>query len=110
MRCDICSGACCESLIIPAFVQPDPASPSKVINEINQWLSLHGQIVPDKGIELEAPCSWLKDGGCQNYEDRPLPCVMYISGGEDCLETVRTRRTPEQYQEIRNENDPKTLN
>lgn len=93
---------------MPGFNQSDPDN--YVISEINRWLSYHGRVVEGKGIELETPCQQLtKEGGCREYEGRPLPCILYIAGGEDCLDTVRTRRTTEEYQLIRDDNDPESL-
>ena len=95
---------------MPGFNQPNPDEPNHIISEINRWLSYHGNIVEGKGIELETPCQKLtKEGSCGVYETRPLPCMSYIAGGEDCLETVRTRRTPEEYRLIRDDNDPESL-
>lgn len=78
-----------------------------MIKESNRWLELHGTKRDDGRVELECRCSKLGDDGlCTIYETRPLPCVVYPPGGEDCIDTLRVRRTPEQYQRIRDAGDP----
>jgi Fe-S-cluster containining protein len=49
------------------------------------------------------------EGLCSIHEEKPLVCAVMPVGGEDCLGAVRRRRTPEQYQKIREEHDPEVI-
>ncbi len=74
-----------------------------------RWLVLHGKR-DGPYLSLECKCSALTaEGRCGIYADRPMVCRVYQPGGADCLKTVKARRTPEQYQEIREDGDPLTL-
>lgn len=103
MDCLQCSGACCESFEIPlSDLDTDPST--------ERWIKLHGTETEDGNLELECRCTMLTDEGlCGIYETRPLTCRVYPAGGPDCLEAVRKRRTPEQYQRIRDEDDPERI-
>ncbi len=60
-------------------------------------------------LRFESRCPHLtKCGGCDLHDTplKPRVCIEYEPGGSDCLDTVRRRRTPEQYQLIRDEGDP----
>jgi Fe-S-cluster containining protein len=79
--------------------------------DAQRWLELHATVV-DYGTKLAFECRCTKltpEGRCSIYEDRPMVCELYIAGGMSCLNTVRARRTPEQYQLIRGEDDPLTI-
>jgi Fe-S-cluster containining protein len=103
MNCLECRGACCESFSIP-IADVKPPGPDE-----RSWLELHGTREGDS-IAFECRCTALTaDGRCSIYEGRPLVCVFYAPGGPDCLETVRRRRTPEQYQRIRGADDPESI-
>jgi Fe-S-cluster containining protein len=103
VKCLECRGACCESFSIPLSDIRPPGADER------RWIELHGK----KGathLEIEAPCTNLTaDGRCCDYENRPLVCVFYMPGSPHCLDTVRKRRTPEQYQRIREAHDPKEI-
>jgi hypothetical protein len=38
-----------------------------------------------------------------------MVCRVFEPGGFDCLDTVRARRTAEQYQRIRDDGDPERV-
>jgi Fe-S-cluster containining protein len=74
-----------------------------------RWLALHATPTPGY-LEFECRCTKLTaDGRCGIYEDRPLVCKVFAPGGADCLDTVRRRRTPEQYLRIRDAGDPERI-
>jgi hypothetical protein len=109
VKCNVCRGACCESLTIPSTV----AAPWMSMGEdTGDWIRLHGVHVEARRLTFECRCSALTpEGQCALYEtvQRPLTCISYPAGGENCLDAVRRRRTPEQYQQIRHDADPKVL-
>lgn len=87
--CDICKGACCESIVVTAAGFSDEA----------HWLRLHGKDVGGDSLEIEAPCRKLCNGRCSIHDYRPSKCRLYAVGGPDCRATV-LRRRPEQAKEI----------
>jgi Fe-S-cluster containining protein len=95
VKCATCRGACCEAAVV--------GSTNFALRFIERrWLALHD--TPHGGCrELSA------EGRCEIYGDRPFLCRIYPAGGIDCLEVVKNRRTPEQYQQIRDVNDPITI-
>lgn len=87
--CQICRGACCESLV---FELPD--------SDLGRWLGVHGKPIGPAQVELPAPCTKLGTcGSCTIHETRPDHCRTYEVGGIDCRATV-LRRRPEQAPEI----------
>jgi len=103
VNCEACRGACCESFYIPIA---DVRLPS---NDARRWFELHGR-ASDGQLEIEARCTALtREGRCAIYKDRPDMCWMFEPGGPDCLDTVRRRRTPDQYAVIRGPEDPPTI-
>ena len=100
MRCHVCAGACCESFTVPAAVLNVRDSDDA------RWVRLHATL-SGRSLTFEVRCTALTpEGRCSIYERRPAVCRFYEAGGSACLETVRTRRTPEQYQLIRDPQDP----
>lgn len=76
-----------------------------------RWLRLHGQI-EGRGDDLRFECrctALTPEGRCGIYAERPQVCRTYPPGGQDCLDTVRRRRTAEEYQRIRDAGDPERL-
>ena len=80
--CELCRGACCESLLEPVPIDP-------VISEFRR---ARGKQITPKLIETETVCPSLKDGRCDRYNRRPAICEAYKVGGRDCRETVKRRR------------------
>lgn len=100
MDCRACRGACCESFSLPAPMVKVPPPDGK------RWLELHAT-KDGPLLEFECRCTKLKaDGSCGIYDDRPDVCRVFRPGGPGCLETVRKRRTTEQYTTIRGPQDP----
>ena len=104
VNCRTCRGACCESFSLP-LCDIDPPS-----NDAMYWIKLHGRehMTPSgTAVSFECRCTALAaDGRCLIYDNRPYVCQVYQPGSHDCLETVRVRRTPGQYKEIREGGDP----
>jgi Fe-S-cluster containining protein len=103
MDCLACKGACCEDF---SLRRQDMDLPSP---DVERWLTLHA-IPSPAHLRFECRCLQLTlDGRCAIYQDRPDVCRVFAPGGEDCLETVRRRRTPEAYAQIRQAGDPIAL-
>lgn len=107
MKCLECRGACCESFAVPVNIRPD--------DPVNVWFLLHATVGKDRTPDgrmvdvaaFECRCTKLTgEGRCGIYPDRPTVCRQYEAGGNACLLTVKRRRTPEEYQRIRDESDP----
>jgi hypothetical protein len=81
----------------------------------NRWLALHSTTILtdyDKLLRLEFECRCTQltsEGRCAIWEDRPMVCELFIAGSQACLDTVKKRRLPEQYEQIREEDDPATI-
>ena len=104
MNCKVCKGACCESFSMEVEMRPSN-------KDGQRWLELHAIKVEEQLIinrlTFECRCTKLtSEGRCSIWEDRPMICELYIAGGRQCLETVKARRTPEEYSKIRGEDDP----
>jgi Fe-S-cluster containining protein len=103
MKCVICRGACCETFTTEIKMFPP-------MPDATRWLELHAVNIDGEKLTFDAKCVKLTSAGrCAIWDDRPLICELYIAGGPQCLETVKTRRSPQQYQEIREEGDPQWL-
>lgn len=102
MLCLKCEGACCETFSIPVTELP-PGDEAQA--DINRWLELHATNDGER-LTFECRCTKLVDGLCTIYEKRPTFCRVYRAGGPECLAAVRERRTPEQYERIREPRDP----
>jgi hypothetical protein len=87
--CQICRGACCESIVTPRPPGPD-----------GEWLAHHGTPLPDGRIELPLRCGKLSPcGTCTIHATRPQTCIVYEVGSPACRATV-ARRRPAQADEI----------
>ena len=83
--CQVCQGACCESLLIP--IQNDSLS-------VDFWKT-RGEISVINGdtfVEIESKCRHLVCGLCSIYVARPEACRVYEVGSIACIETIKTRR------------------
>lgn len=83
--CEICKGACCESIILPISFKDKDAQ---------RWLDLHGER-SEMGIRLDCKCKALVDGRCSIYDDRPEVCRVFEVGSAGCLLALNTRRDEE---------------
>lgn len=107
MKCSEC-GACCESFSLPV-VEAIPITNDPRQQDLNRWFRLHAS---DDGERLtfECKCTMLtRKGLCAIYDRRPDVCRNFQRGGPECLATIKERRTPEDYQRIRDKDDPETL-
>lgn len=103
MKCSVCRGACCEEFSLDLVMQP----PSK---DAQRWIELHAINIKDERLRFECRCTELTlEGDCAIWEDRPMVCELFIAGGPQCLEVVGRRRTTDQYQMIRDNDDPLVL-
>jgi Fe-S-cluster containining protein len=88
--CEICKGACCESLVFPAFNE-----------DLREFLEVRGRMVDDYHAEVETRCPKLTAcGRCSIHDTRPVTCRLYAVGSKACLDTVDRRRTGEQREAI----------
>lgn len=87
--CEICKGACCESML---FTYPSGLS------LMDEFYSARGRLHSGHGvIELETRCPNLtKTGKCGIYSCRPTVCRDYKVGSPMCLKTVELRRPGKQ--------------
>lgn len=113
MKCSKCRGACCETFAVQVGQLEAPDVDSLL------WILLHGvrrEVISeskwDDLVQFECKCLELdENGGCSIYNDprRPKMCSDMVIGGTRCLIAVAERRTPEQYKEIRDDDDPVDL-
>lgn len=107
MDCQKCAGACCSDVMIPTQHVYTPDA------DTARWLRLHAvavDTIAGEQLRFEARCTALTpEGACGIYEDRPTVCREFMRSSSDCLDAVRRRRTPEQYQAIRESIDPETI-
>ena len=88
--CEICKGACCESLVFSAFNA-----------DLREFLEARGRMLGDHHAEVETRCPKLTDcGRCSIHDTRPVTCRLYAVGSKACLDTVDRRRTGEQRDAI----------
>jgi Fe-S-cluster containining protein len=72
-----------------------------------EWVVLHGTVDEEGYVEFDNPCAALTErGACDIYADRPQVCKDFAPGGKACLDTVRKRRSPAEYELIREKGDP----
>lgn len=86
--CQICRGACCESIVVPI-----PSDDGGI------WLRYHATQIGPGLFELATPCKKLCEGRCTIHDTRPMNCRTYEVGGVDCRSTV-LRRRHDQHKEI----------
>ena len=80
--CEVCRGACCESMVIDLVNEP----------RVDEWLLVRGKPLTKFRVEVETVCPSLSNGRCSRYEYRPKACQVFEVGGELCKETVIRRR------------------
>lgn len=84
--CEICKGACCESML---FAYPSG------LPIMDEFYGVRGKVSQEHGvIELETRCPNLqrKTGKCAIYSCRPQVCKDYAVGSTMCLKTIALRR------------------
>lgn len=81
--CELCRGACCESIVLKAPPAGDPG----------RWLAYHADSLPDGSLEIQSRCTRLSGcGACMIHASRPAQCREFPVGGPDCRATVARRR------------------
>jgi hypothetical protein len=105
MKCVVCRGACCEEMVITS-AQVGADFPQVIV----QFLEARGTYAGGNCYAIKARCPKLnRKGLCSIHDDKPLACALDPVGGAACLDAVLRRRTPEQYQLIRDEDDPEEV-
>jgi hypothetical protein len=77
-------------------------------SDLQRFLELRTKPIQINGAfhrNFEVPCSALKDGRCVLYDVRPDVCRDFVPGSLPCFNTVRGRRTREQYDAIKEASD-----
>lgn len=83
--CDMCKGACCESIALPL---PDEPAADDI-----RWLSYRGKI-RNRMLRIEVPCSQLtSEGQCGQWATRPQLCRDYQVGSDACRWAIQERRS-----------------
>lgn len=106
MKCVVCRGACCEEIVLTSSII-GADFPAVAV----EFLTARGTPAAEEGtFALNCVCPKLNEEGlCSIHEDKPLACALEPVGGAACLDAVRRRRTPEQYQAIRDDEDPEEI-
>jgi len=85
--CELCKGACCESILLPIDASPTTT----------EFYAARGsvfQIVGRTFAEVPARCPHLSGSGkCKTYANRPVACSRFAVGSTMCLTAVQRRRT-----------------
>lgn len=83
--CDLCAGACCETLVVPVEL-------GMLSQQDRRFFRLRGDFEAG-GVRVDARCRALgADGRCTVYESRPEACRTYEVGSPACVAAVRARR------------------
>jgi Fe-S-cluster containining protein len=86
--CEVCRGACCESLLVPVLRAPSTLAFYATRGDV---FTVLGQ--PHDICELPTPCRHLDScGACSIYESRPSACHTFEVGSRECRLTVKRRR------------------
>ena len=115
MDCGCCGGACCEEFSIPLSDISTATAASADSREQGadrmRWLMLHADLKTHPNYaRFVVPCSELTpEGACAIYPERPQMCRDFLRGGAACLDYVRRRRSPAEYELIRDDGDPLTI-
>ena len=91
--CELCKGACCESILIPIDASPTTTEFYSARGEVFQ-------IVGRTYAELPALCTHLSGSGkCKTYANRPVACSRFAVGSTMCVTAIQRRR-PDQAEAI----------
>jgi len=91
--CELCKGACCESILLPIDASP---TTTEFYDARGSVFQLHGF----QYAELPARCPYLsKAGKCMTYSQRPVACSRFVVGSTMCVTAIKRRR-PEQAEAI----------
>jgi Fe-S-cluster containining protein len=100
VNCLECRGACCEQLVLPL-----PKDHTGREFFLARGFSTGTAVI----LSCRCPQLTIDAGTCSIYERRPLICSEYKAGGAACLDAVRLRRSPANFQRIREAGDPEVL-
>jgi hypothetical protein len=104
VNCIRCAGACCEEITIEINAS------NEFPGAMAEWLAARGVPAGPRLYAVPSRCPQLTDAGlCRCHEEKPLVCAVMAVGGQECLDALRRRRTPEQYAAIRDEGDPEVI-
>jgi hypothetical protein len=105
VNCLACGGACCEDLFQPTDWF------TGVSIQTWEWLFARSENVAG-AIRIESRCPHLTGvGSCDLHgtSAKPHICRDMPVGGDDCIDAICRRRTPEQYARIREPGDPSEI-
>ena len=87
-----------------------PVGPSQAHDRL-RWLLLHADMETHPSYaRFPLRCTQLTpEGRCGIYPDRPQVCQDFRAGSEDCLDYVQRRRSPMEYEMIREDGDPESI-
>jgi hypothetical protein len=91
--CELCKGACCESILIPIDASPTTTEFYAARGEVFQ-------IVGRTFAELPSRCPHPSGSGkCKTYANRPVACSRFAVGSTMCVTAIQRRR-PDQADAI----------
>ena len=91
--CELCKGACCESILIPIDSSP---MTTEFYDTRGSVFEIYGRTY----AELPARCPYLsKAGKCMTYAQRPVACSRFEVGSLMCVTAIERRR-PDQAKAI----------
>jgi Fe-S-cluster containining protein len=84
--CELCKGACCESIVLPINASPTTT----------EFYAARGEVFMIAGstyAEVPARCPHLSQSGkCKTYSNRPVACSRFTVGSTMCLTAIERRR------------------
>ena len=87
--CEVCRGACCESLYVPVVRDKDARD---FYNTRGSVFTIIGQ--PHDIAEIETRCRHLDAcGKCSVHDAKPAPCTAFEVGCKECRLAIKRRRT-----------------
>jgi Fe-S-cluster containining protein len=91
--CELCKGACCESILLPIDASPTTT----------EFYAARGEVFMIVGrtfAELPSRCPHLSQSGkCKTYDNRPVACSRFAVGSTMCVTAIQRRR-PDQADAI----------
>jgi Fe-S-cluster containining protein len=92
--CELCKGACCESILLPIDRSP-------MTQEFYRARAEVVEIYGNTFTEIPHRCPHLSNSGrCKTYANRPVACSRFAVGSTMCLTAIERRR-PDQAEAIK---------